>query len=187
MAAKGARPLGGRGVDHEGTKGEPGRECRLQSVFSFPRPKLTPRRRTDDDCSAGSSVPGMPSDEESARDIRDAYLLPKDATVPSLVVECGRADEEAAMLADMRNWFRKGDGKVKKVILMVWVMKPSWVIGGRIEVYEFDNQKFEEKLVQEWVRDSGQENITARVISANHLVCRSFCPRAHDHDHNRSR
>jgi len=100
-------------------------------------------------------VPNFPKlgkkNKSSKRAILDVFVVPRDAGAPTLIVECGGLPDEKDMLSDMRTWFRKGRGLVNKVILMIWIMLPGNIMGGRIEVYEFDNANNKENLVQEWV------------------------------------
>lgn len=93
----------------------------------------------------------MGSNRGSKRDIQDVYLMPPGATKPSLVVEGGAAHDEKEMVKDMKNWLKKGQNQVKKVILIIWIMLPGGIMGGRIEVYEMDEKKKNTVLVDEWV------------------------------------
>lgn len=112
----------------------------------------------------------------SKRDIQDVYLVPIGADFPSLVVECGGLPDRQEMIADMRDWFRKGHGKVVKVILMIWIMLPEAIMGGRIEAYDFDHVQDREILVREWVRANSRKGAGGLEdsIRADHFSARFF-------------
>jgi len=127
--------------------------CQLQSFLVTADTPRAPDNSTDEEpC---YPVPAFPKlgkkNKNSKRAILDAFIVPRGAGAPTLVVECGALPDEKDMISDMRTWFRKGRGLVNKVILMVWIMLPGGIMGGRIEVYEFDTANNKENLVQEWV------------------------------------
>jgi len=87
----------------------------------------------------------------SKREIQDVCLYPNGAKRPSLVIVSGAKHDEPEMVHDMNLWMKKGKGRVRKVILMIWIMLPGGIMGGRIEVYDYDPEHKNGALAQELV------------------------------------